>query len=210
MGCLIFLDNSPEIRNLGCTLLASASEANYNPSTITLARLLLRSGNWGSSRSSTHLQKRFMKLVFEGKDCNALAVYGEHLFMARKYAAAVPMLNQAISVDDGIFEWRRMCMRYLAKAYAQLGKIKEAENVLEKLGDPDAWIELGPLLDRGGFEDTRQWLYREGYEGRLEEFRKLAEMDFEKASKETDKALKHEYNLWAMEWSRLADPSVEN
>ncbi|KAL6925031.1 hypothetical protein FSST1_002305 [Fusarium sambucinum] len=208
MGCLTFLENAPEIQNLGCSLLARASAANYNPSTITMARFLFRSGEWGMLRSAKHIENRFMKLVYEGKDCNALAVYGEHLFRTRKYAAAVPMLNQAISVDDGIFEWKNMCMLCLAKAHAQLGKIKEAEDVLEMLGDPDAWIELGPLLDRGGFEDKRQWLYREGFTGNLEEFRKLAEMDFEKASKETDKALKHEYNLWAMEWSRLADPSV--
>ncbi|RGP69303.1 hypothetical protein FSPOR_4795 [Fusarium sporotrichioides] len=209
IGCLVYGDSSRDIENLGRSLFASASATNYNPSTITLARFLFRTDYWGFEPQFKHVENRFMKLVYEGKDCNALAVYGEHLFMSRKYAAAVPILNQAISVDDGIFEWKNTCMLCLAKSYARLGKVKAAEDVLEDLGDPDAWVELGPLLDRGGSEDKRQWLLREGFRGRMEAYRELAEIDFEKASKETDKAEKREHNLWAMEWSRLADPKAE-
>lgn len=210
MACLTMLHSSVHIGNLGYSLFASASAANYNPATITFARALFRLGYWGRIPEFKSAENRFMKLVYEGKDCNALTVYGENLFMTRKYAAAVPILKKAISVDDGIFEWMRVCLLCLAKSYAHLGKIKEAEDVLEQLGEPNAWIELGPLLERGGFDDKRQWLFRAGCDGNLEAFRELAEMDFDKASKETDKALKHEYYLWGMEWSRLADSSARN
>jgi tetratricopeptide (TPR) repeat protein len=209
MGCLFYVHRSIDLANFGCSLLGAASATNYNPSTISLARMLFRHEHWGKLSDFSVLENRFMKLVSEGKDCNALAVYGENLFMNRKFTAAVPILNQALSVDDGIFEWKDMCMLNLAKSYAQLGKIQEAEKTLEALGDPDAYAELGPLLYRGGVEDKRQRLYNEGHEGRMEAYRELAELEFEKASKETDKALKEEHNRWAMEWSRLADPSVK-
>ncbi|RGP77739.1 hypothetical protein FLONG3_4128 [Fusarium longipes] len=209
MGCLLFLDNLPEIRNLGSSLLGSASATNYNPSTITMARMMFRQDLWGKVPDFRLTEKRFMKFVLEGKDCNALAVYGENLFMTGKFTAAVPILKQALDADDGIFEWRNMCMLCLAKSYARLGKAEEAEKILEKLEDPDADAEVGALLNRGGVEDKRQRLYSEAFDGRMEAYRELAEIEFEKASKETDKTLKEEHNLWAMEWSRLADPSVK-
>lgn len=209
LGCLLYLNKSPLLSALGRLFFIAASGENYNPSTITVARLYLLRGDWGKSPESRVIEKRFMELVSEGKDCNALTVYGESLFKAGRFAAAIPIFNQALSVDDGIFEWKNMCMRCLAKSYAQLGKVDEAKETLKALGDPAADAEVAPMLATGSVEGKRQRLFSEAFLGKKEAYRELAELEFGRGAKETDKDLKRDYNLWGMEWSRLADQSAK-
>ncbi|KAH7189003.1 uncharacterized protein B0J16DRAFT_105960 [Fusarium flagelliforme] len=209
IGCLLFMEKEADAKGIASLMFISASAAGYDPSTITYARLLFRQDEWGKKRRFKPLEKRFMDIVSQGKDCNALAVYGEKLFMDNKFAAAAPILESALSVDDGIFEWRDMCLLYLAKSYARLGKVEEAKKTLKTLGDPDADAEVAPMLTTGGVVDKRQRLFSEGLRGREQAFRELAEIEFEKEARETDKDLKKEHHLWAMEWSKLADPNMK-
>jgi len=209
IGCLLFMEKEADAKGIASLMFVSASAAGYDPSTITYARLLFRQDEWGKKRMFKPIEKRFMDIVSQGKDCNALAVYGEKLFMDNKFAAAAPILESALSVDDGIFEWRDMCLLYLAKSYARLGKVEEAKKTLKTLGDPDADAEVAPMLTAGGVVDKRQRLFSEGLQGREQAFRELAEIEFKKEARETDKDLKKEHHLWAMEWSKLADPNMK-
>ncbi|KAJ4021055.1 hypothetical protein NW766_002557 [Fusarium irregulare] len=209
IGCLLFMEKDANAKGVASLMFVSASAAGYDPSTITYARLLFRQDEWGKKKRFKFLEKRFMDIVAQGKDCNALAVYGEKLFLDNKFTAAAPILEQALSVDDGIFEWRDMCLLYLAKSYARLGKVEEAKKTLKTLGDPNADAEVAPMLTAGGVVDKRQRLFSEGLRGRAQAFRELAEIEFENEARETDKDLKKEHHLWAMEWSKLADPNMK-
>lgn len=210
MACLLRIVTSSKARHqLVTSLWLSASEENYNPSTVSLARDLLLQGGWGKSQLLKEFEKRFMKLVAEGKDCNALTAYGESLFNTGKYSAAAEMLKQAVSVDDGIFGWKRTCLTCLSKSYAMLGKVSEARETLKALNDPDADAEIDQLLNTSDAEQARQQMYSAALMGRTDMYRQLAEVEFAREANETDKESKKNHHLWGMEWSRLADPSVK-
>ncbi|KAM0274012.1 hypothetical protein ACHAPA_000960 [Fusarium lateritium] len=210
MACLLRIGASTKGQYWLMTLLwMSASEADYNPSTVSLARELMLRGAWGQSESMKEFEKRFMKLVAEGKDCNALTAYGERLFKTGKYSAAAEMLKQAVSVDDGIFGWKRTCLTCLAKSYAMLGKVSEARETLKTLNDPDADAEIDQLLNASDAEQAQQQMYSAALMGRTDMYRQLAEVEFERETNETDKESKKNHHLWGMEWSRLADPSAK-
>ncbi|KAG5658714.1 hypothetical protein KAF25_007267 [Fusarium avenaceum] len=210
MACLLrIVASSGTQRQLATSLWKSASEANYNPSTVSLARDILLHGKWGESEVWKDVENRFVKLVAEGKDCNALTAYGESLFNAGKYDEAVETLKQAVSVDDGIFGWKRTCLTCLAKSYAMIGKVSEAKETLKTLGDADADVEIDQFLNTSDAERARQQMYSAALMGRTEMYRQLAEFEFERATNETDKESKKNQHLWGMEWSRLADPGAK-
>ncbi|KAF5670749.1 hypothetical protein FHETE_4373 [Fusarium heterosporum] len=209
-ACLLRIGSSSKAhQQLATALWVSASEVNYNPSTISLAKELLHQGAWGKSQDLREVENRFMKLVAQGKDCNALTTYGESLYNSGKYSMAVEMLKQAVNASDGVFEWRRTCLVSLAKSYAKLGKPDEARDTLKTLNDLDADAELDQLLGASGVEQARQEMYTAAIMGKRDVYRQLAELEFEREANETDKGLKENYRLWGMEWSRLADPSVK-
>jgi tetratricopeptide (TPR) repeat protein len=187
----------------------SASEANYNPSTVSLARDILLHGSWGESEVWKDIEKRFVQLIAEGKDCNALTAYGESLFNAGKYSECAETLEQAVRVDDGIFGWKRTCLTCLAKSYAMLGKVSEAKETLKTLGDADADAEIDQFLNTSDAERARQQMYSAALMGRTDMYRQLAEFEFEREANETDKESKKNHHLWGMEWSRLANPSAK-
>ncbi|KAF4440411.1 hypothetical protein FACUT_3478 [Fusarium acutatum] len=189
-------------------LWASASELNYSPAVVSLASQLFASGSWRKTTAFADAENRFMKLVSEAKNCNALTVYGEYLFQDGKYDQAVAMLNQALNVDDGVFEWKRKCLVGLAKSYAKLGRAHEAKKTLELLGDPEADAELDQLLRSSDAEMTRQQLYTDAVKGKHDLFSQLAEVEFEREAKEMDAESKKNHHLWGLEWSRLADPGA--
>jgi tetratricopeptide (TPR) repeat protein len=190
-------------------LWASASELNYNPAVVSLVSQLFASGSWRKITAFADVENRFMKLVAEAKNCNALTVYGEYLFQDGKYDQAVAMLNQALDVDDGVFEWKRKCLTCLAKSYAKLGKVHEAKKTLELLGDPEADAELDQLLRSSDAEMTRQQMYTDAVKGKHDLYSQLAEVEFERETKEMDVELKKNHHLWGLEWSRLADPGAK-
>ncbi|KAF5536324.1 hypothetical protein FNAPI_11793 [Fusarium napiforme] len=190
-------------------LWASASELDYTPAVVSLASQLFASGSWRKTTAFADVENRFMKLVAEAKNCNALTVYGAYLFQDGKYNQAVAMLTQALNVDDGVFEWKRKCLICLAKTYAKLGREHEAKKTLELLGDPEADAELDQLLRSSDAEMTRQRLYTDAVKGKHDLFSQLAEVEFEREAKETDVELKKNHHLWGLEWSRLADPGAK-
>ncbi|KNB06201.1 hypothetical protein FOXG_06989 [Fusarium oxysporum f. sp. lycopersici 4287] len=72
-------------------LWASASELNYNPAVVSLVSQLFASGSWRKITAFTDVENRFMKLIAEAKNCNALTVYGEYLFQDGKYDKVATM-----------------------------------------------------------------------------------------------------------------------
>ncbi|KAG7419673.1 hypothetical protein LZL87_000704 [Fusarium oxysporum] len=210
MACLLWLFRRMKANSsFSMALWASASELNYNPAVVSLVSQLFASGSWRKITAFADVENRFMKLVAEAKNCNALTVYGEYLFQDGKYDQAVAMLNQALNVDDGVFEWKRKCLTCLAKSYAKLGKVHEAKKTLELLGDPEADAELDQLLRSSDAEMTRQQLYTDAVKGKHDLYSQLAEVEFEREAKETDVELKKNHHLWGLEWSRLADPGAK-
>ncbi|KAF4452529.1 hypothetical protein F53441_4641 [Fusarium austroafricanum] len=208
MACLLWLIG--RTRNFSTAMWSAASESHYNPATVSLAKQLLLGGSWGKTTAFKGIEERFMKLIAEGKDCNALTAYGEHLFEKGEYNAAVGILNQAVSsADDGAFEWKGPCLICLTKSYTKLGKVGEAKKALEALNDPEAYTEFEQLLNSSEAEAARQEMYTTAIRGKHDVYRQLAEFEFEREAKETDAELKRNYNLWGMEWSRLADPSAK-
>ncbi|KAF5615567.1 hypothetical protein F52700_13340 [Fusarium sp. NRRL 52700] len=190
-------------------LWASASELNYSPAVVSLASQLFASGSWRKTTAFADAENRFMKLIAEAKNCNALTVYGEYLFQERKYDQAVAMLNQALNIDDGVFEWKRKGLICLAKSCAKLGRAHEAKKTLELLGDQEADVELDHLLRLSDDEMIRQQLYTDAVKGKHDLFSQLAEVEFERETKEADAELKKNHHLWGLEWSRLADPGAK-
>ncbi|KAI1021649.1 hypothetical protein LB504_012834 [Fusarium proliferatum] len=210
MACLLWLLRRLKAHtSFSMALWASASGLNYSPAVVSLASQLFASGSWRTTTAFADAENRFMKLVAEAKNCNALTVYGEYLFQDGKYDQAVAMLNQALNVDDGVFEWKRKGLICLAKSYVKLGRAHEAKKTLELLGDPEADAELDQLLRSSDAEMTRQQLYTDAVKGKHDLFSQLAEVEFERETKETDDELKKNHHLWGLEWSRLADPGAK-
>lgn len=210
MACLLWLLRRTKAHSsFSMALWASASELDFTPAVVSLASQLFASGTWRKTTAFADAENRFMKLVAEAKNCNALTVYGEYLFQDGQYNQAVAMLNQALNVDDGVFEWKRKCVICLAKTYAKLGRAHEAKITLELLGDPEADAELDQLLRSSDAEMTRQRLYTDAVKGKHDLFSQLAEVEFEREAKETDVELKKNHHLWGLEWSRLADPGAK-
>ncbi|CVL10161.1 uncharacterized protein FPRO_04879 [Fusarium proliferatum ET1] len=210
MACLLWLLRRLKAHtSFSMALWASASGLNYSPAVVSLASQLFASGSWRKTTAFADAENRFMKLVAEAKNCNALTVYGEYLFQDGKYDQAVAMLNQALNVDDGVFEWKRKGLICLAKSYAKLGRAHEAKKTLELLGDSEADAELDQLLRSSDAEMTRQQLYTDAVKGKHDLFSQLAEVEFERETKETDVELKKNHHLWGLEWSRLADPGAK-
>ncbi|KAF9770445.1 hypothetical protein IL306_012011 [Fusarium sp. DS 682] len=188
---------------------ASASELNYNPATVSLVSQLLAGGSWQKTTSFAKVENRFMKLVAEENNCDALTVYGEYLFQDGKYDQAAAMLNGALSVNDSAFEWKRKCLTCLAKSYAMLGKAELAKKTLEALEDSEADAELDQLLQLSDAGVARQQMYTDAIKGRHDLYRQLAEVEFLEEAKEIDAELKKNHHLWGLEWSRLAHPGVK-
>ncbi|KAL6356285.1 hypothetical protein LRP88_09879 [Fusarium phalaenopsidis] len=180
----------------------------YRPSTISLARELIGGGFWGKASQYRNVESRFKQIVQEGKDRNALTAEGERLYRLGMYEAAVKVLQRALGPEGSEFEWKHHCQLCLARSYLKLGRAAEAKEFLEGIegaGSGEAAVELAQLLRTSDPDKMEQYLYTAGINGRLEMFRQLSEIEFEKEARETDKAPKKEHNLWAMEWSRLAD-----
>ncbi|KAH7272645.1 hypothetical protein NW759_003431 [Fusarium solani] len=189
-------------------LWTAASNMGYRPSTISLAREIIGSGFWGKASQYRNIESRFKQIVQEGKDRNALTAEGERLYRLGMYDAAVKVLQRALGPEGSEFEWKHHCQLCLGRSYLKLGRTAEAKELLEGVegaGSGEAAVELAQLFRTSDPDKMEQYLYTAGINGRLEMFRQLSEIEFEKEARETDKASKKEHNLWAMEWSRLAD-----
>ncbi|KAM5351472.1 hypothetical protein ACJ41O_004195 [Fusarium nematophilum] len=189
---------------------ASASEMGYRPSTLSLSRDLVRSHAWGRKSQLRRVETRFKQLVSEGRDGDALTVEGEMLYELGKYGAAAKMLERALRLEDSSgFEWKPHCRLCLGRSYLKLGRTAEAREVLEAMegsGSAEADVELARMLRTGEPDKAEQHLYVAAVNGHMDMFRQLSEMEFEKGASSADRESKKKHHLWAMEWSRLADP----
>ncbi|KAJ4268557.1 hypothetical protein NW762_002621 [Fusarium torreyae] len=191
---------------------ASASEAGYHISTVSLGRCLMMSGGWGKLQGLKRVEDRFRQIVSEGKDQNALTAEGESFYKAGRYEAAVRILKRALSLNDFDFDWRDDCQMCLGQSYLKLGRTAEARQVFEALGGariPDADAELARMLRKTNPDAARQRMYSAAIGGRRDMFSQLAELELEQEAQVTDSESKKDHQRWAMEWFRLADPSVK-
>ncbi|KAK2592169.1 hypothetical protein QQS21_010129 [Conoideocrella luteorostrata] len=208
VACIMRQISSKSADAFATALWSSASEMGYRPSTLSLARQLIRSGAYSRIPQLRKVEARFKQLVAGGKDADALTAEGELLFEQGKHDAAVAMLRRALA-NKADFEWRPHCELCLGKALMRLGKADEARGLLERLADEgmvEADAELAELARKGGLgvEELEQRLYTGGCNGRRDMFTRLSELALEKGSKKDG-----EGRLWALEWAKLADSRVE-
>ncbi|KAK5990188.1 hypothetical protein PT974_08454 [Cladobotryum mycophilum] len=212
-ACIMRQVHGPRSADAFATALwASASEAGYRPSTLSLARQLIRSGAFGRVPQLRKVEARFKQLVSMAKDPDALTAEGELLFEQGNYDGAVRVLQRALQVGATDFEWKPYCQLCLGKAYLQIQKRDEAREILESLSESglvEADIELSKML-RGLDRDTAEkHIYSAACNGRADMFSHLAEIAVERAADTSDKKSKEESLRWAREWSKLADLRVE-
>ncbi|KAF4951382.1 hypothetical protein FSARC_12939 [Fusarium sarcochroum] len=212
MACVLWLArHSAAAHAFSIAMWASASEAGHHVSTLSLARCLMISGGWGKSQRLKRVENRFRQVVAEGKDQNALTAEGENFLQIGQYEAAVKILKPALSLNDSDFEWRDDCKICLGKSYLKLGRSAEARQLFEavenaRISDADA--ELAQMLRKTNPDEARQRMYSAATGGRQDMFNQLAELELEKEAQATDDESRKNHQLWAMEWLRLAEPSV--
>lgn len=191
-------------------LWSTASEMGYRPSTLSLARQLVRSGAYGRVPQLRRVEARFKGLVSSGKDADALTAEGELLLEQGRLDAAAAVLTKALKLSPR-FEWRPYCRLCLGRAYLKMGKVDDARGLFEKLaqeGLVEADMELAEMLRGSDADEARQRMYTAACNGRRDMFTRLSEMELELEAVGGEKD-GEERRLWAMEWSKLADGRVE-
>lgn len=189
-------------------LWSTASEMGHRPSTLSLARQLIRSGAYSRVPQLRKVETRFKQLAASGKDADALTAEGELLFEQGRFDVAAATLNKALRLSSE-FEWRPYCELCLGRAYLKMGKVDEARELFEKLADEglvEADVELGEMLGRSDVDEKEQRMYTAACNGRRDMFTRLSELELERAGDGRDVA---ERRLRALEWSKLADGRVE-
>ncbi|KAH7023543.1 hypothetical protein EDB80DRAFT_697875 [Ilyonectria destructans] len=213
VGCIMRHIREPRSsQSFAVAMWASAADMGHRPATLSLARQLIHSHAWGQKSQLRKVETRFKQLVSEGKDPNALTIEGEMLYELGKYDAAAKILKRALLLDGEDFEWKSQCQLYLGKAYVKLQRPAEAKEVFQAIpnsGSSEADVELGQLLRSSDVEKAEQHLYAAAINGKPEMFRHLSEIAFDNQTKATDKQTMKDHQLWAMEWSRLADPKEQ-
>ena len=194
---------------------ASASEFGYRPSTVSLARQLIRSGAYGRMPQLRKVEARFKHFVSTGKDADALTAQGELLFEQGRFDVAVASLQRALKVGSASFEWKPYCELCLGKALLKLGRRDEARDVLEALSEGglvEADVELANMLRATDADKAEQHMYAAACNGRPDMFSHLSEMVLEGAASAhgDDGGSSQDRRRWAMEWSRLADVRIEH
>ncbi|POR34054.1 Uncharacterized protein TPAR_05725 [Tolypocladium paradoxum] len=215
LACIMRQIQGPRSADAFATAMwASASELGYRPSTLSLARQLIRSGAYGRMPQLRKVEARFKQLVSTGKDPDALAAEGELLFEQGRFDVAVATLQRALRADSASFEWKPYCELCLGKALLKLGRAEEARGVLEALSESglvEADIELGKMLRASDRDKAEQHMYAAACNGRPDMFSHLSEMALEGAAAATgDGRWSEDRRRWALEWSRLADARAEH
>ncbi|KAH6610397.1 tetratricopeptide repeat [Trichoderma cornu-damae] len=194
-------------------LWASASEAGYRPSTLSLARHLARSGAYGRIAQLRKVEARFKQLVSAARDPDALTVEGELQYEQGNYEAAIRALQRALQVGPAGFEWKPYCRLCMGKAFVKTSKHDEARAMFESLSEIgliEADVELGKLLRVSDRDAAERHLLTAASHGRGDMFSLLSEIALEKAAESgEDKTSKEEFLRWAKEWSKLADSRTE-
>ncbi|KAL6910599.1 hypothetical protein GGI43DRAFT_378558 [Trichoderma evansii] len=194
-------------------LWASASDAGYRPSILSLTRHLVRSGAYGRISHLRKVEARFKQLVSTARDADALTVEGELQYEQGNYEAAIRALRRALQVGTPDFEWKHTCQLCMGKSLVKTNKHEEARALFESLssiGFVEADVQLGKLLRISDKDAAERHLFTAASNGRADMFSLLSEIALEKAADSGgDKASKEESLRWAKEWSKLADPRTE-
>ncbi|KIE02972.1 Tetratricopeptide-like helical, partial [Metarhizium majus ARSEF 297] len=211
VACIMRQVTGPRSADAFATALwSTASEMGYRPSTLSLARQLVRSGAYGRVPQLRRVEARFKGLVSSGKDADALTAEGELLLQQGRLDAAAAVLTKALRLSPR-FEWRPYCRLCLGRAYLKMGKVDDARGLFEKLaqeGVVEADMELAEMLRGSDADEARQRMYTAACNGRRDMFTRLSEMELELEAVGGEKD-GEERRLWAMEWSKLADGRVE-
>ncbi|KAG5984781.1 hypothetical protein E4U55_003293 [Claviceps digitariae] len=151
VACIMRQIPSKSASKFAMALWSSASAEGYKPSTLSLARHLIRSKAYGRMPQLRGVEARYKQLVSTGKDANALTAEGELLFEQARYDVAAAVLKRALRIGGEDFEWRPHCELCLGKMYAKMGRVEEAKETFERLanqGMVEADVELVNLFDR--------------------------------------------------------------
>ncbi|PNY29893.1 Uncharacterized protein TCAP_00188 [Tolypocladium capitatum] len=215
LACIMRQIRGPRSADAFATAMwASASELGYRPSTLSLARQLIRSRAYGRTPQLRKVEARFKQLVSTSKDPDAMTAEGELLFEQGRFDVAVATLQRALRAGSASFEWKPYCELCLGKALLKLGRRREARTVLEALSEAglvEADIELGDMLRASDGAKAEQHMYAAACSGRLDMFSHLSEIALEgAASAPGDGRSTEDGRRWAMEWSRLADIRAEH
>ncbi|KAL7923899.1 hypothetical protein ACQKWADRAFT_288192 [Trichoderma austrokoningii] len=213
-ACIMRQIRGPRSADAFATALwASASDADYRPSILSLARHLVRSGSYGRVPQLRRVEARFKQLVSTAKDADALTVEGELQYELGNYEAAIRALRRALQVGAADFEWKHSCQLCMGKSLVKTNQHEEARALLESLsgiGFVEADVELGKLLRVSDKDAAERHLFTAASSGRGDMFSLLSEIALEKAADSgLDTASKEESLRWAKEWSKLADPRAE-
>ncbi|KAM6477903.1 hypothetical protein HDV62DRAFT_198875 [Trichoderma sp. SZMC 28011] len=213
-ACIMRQIRGPRSADAFATALwASASEAGYRPSILSLARHLARSGAYGRVAQLRKVEARFKQLVSTARDPDALTVEGELQYEQGNYEAAIRALQRALQVGAAGFEWKPYCQLCMGKAFVKTSRHDEARAIFESLSEIgliEADIELGKLLRVSDRDAAERHLFTAASNGRADMFSLLSEIALEKAAESgDDKTSKEEAQRWAKEWSKLADPRTE-
>lgn len=207
VACIMRQMQSKTADAFATALWSSASEMGHRPSTLSLARQLIRSGAYTRIPQLRKVEARFEELVSSGKDADALTAAGELLFEQGRFDAAVATTRRALQLSER-FEWRPYCELCLGKAYVKTGKGDEARRIFDRLAEDglvEADVELADLLKRRESGEVAQRLYAAACNGRRDMFARLSEMELDGGAMPADQRSTEERRLWAMEWLRLAD-----
>ncbi|KAH0596268.1 hypothetical protein MHUMG1_06129 [Metarhizium humberi] len=171
VACIMRQITGPRSADAFATALwSTASEMGHRPSTLSLARQLVRSGAYGRVPQLRRVEARFKGLVSSGKDADALTAEGELLLEQGRPDAAAAVLTKALELSPR-FEWRQYCRLCLGRAYLKMGKVDDAQGLFEKLaqeGLVEADMELAEMLRGSDADEARQRMYTAACNGRRE------------------------------------------
>lgn len=187
----------------------ACSRSGHDPSTITLTSAIIQANLYGQSPQLKPVEERFKRIVTAAKNPDALTVEGMRRIGQGSPESAIPLLNHALSLNDGQdFEWKALCRYAIAQADVKLNRFDKAIPVLEELaaeGLPIATVPLAHALrSRNRTLAKSHYEYAAGFYDE-QAIRALVEMETEDAAATKDSASKTKHLKLAAEWSRLLD-----
>ncbi|PHH81094.1 hypothetical protein CDD82_1310 [Ophiocordyceps australis] len=210
LGCIMRrVQECTNARVMSTGLWASASYLSYRPSTLSLARDLMRAGTFGRIRAFSGVEASFRQILRTNRDADAIFIVGELCFGQKKYAECIDRQRKALALTDGHFEWKKESKLCMAKALCEFGRYDDAIPILLGLseqGVAQADMELGKIYRNQDPERAYECFFAAACAGLFEAFRPLSDMAFDLG--EQTGFTKQEASLWATQWAYLADQQI--
>ncbi|VUC26430.1 unnamed protein product [Clonostachys rosea] len=205
-GCIMRdMSWNPQASRWSLAMWAAAAERDFNPSIVTLALYLVRSGMFGSSPLFKSAESRFQALAKTGQDPNALLVEGEMLRRRGTYNASIRVFQRALEIGGEDFTWAPLCEQQIAQCYRNLGKENDALEHYRKavkMGLEEAHEGIA-MLSKNADESYESMYKAACLNPKL--FSHMAHMELERSSESKDEVAIKEALKWATEWSELSN-----